>query len=106
MTTRSLFGAFAAIALLAIASGCATNSSSEKSATPVATAETDNSSLGQAREAGRIVVAIQKSPDRVTEILTEHGTTADAFEQLLFKIAQDPGLTDAYEAARTGAAAS
>ena len=102
MKARSMIGMCATIALFAFATGCAPKPSSEKTATPVATAEKDTSPIGQAREAGLIVVAIQKSPDRVTEILAEHGTTADAFEELLFKIAQDPALTDAYEAARTG----
>jgi hypothetical protein len=103
MNLRSMIRVFATIAVFATVLGCAPKSSNEKTATPVATAQKDNTPIGQAREAGLIVVAIQKAPDRVTEILAEHGTTADAFEELLFKIAQDPELTDAYEAARTGA---
>ena len=102
MNLRSMIRVCATIVVFATVAGCAPKSSNDKTATPVATAQNDNTPIGQAREAGLIVVAIQKAPDRVTEILAEHGTTADAFEELLFKIAQDPELTDAYEAARTG----
>lgn len=104
MNLRSMTRAIATLAVFATVLGCAPKSSGEKTDTPVAAADQDNSPIGQAREAGFIVVEIQRSQDRVTEILAEHGTTADAFEELLFKIAQDPVLTDAYEAARTEAA--
>ena len=102
MNLRSMIRVFATIAVFAAVLGCAPKSSDEKTATPVATAQKDNSPIGQAREAGLIVVEIQKAPDRASEILTAHGTTVDAFEELLYKIAQSAELTDAYEAARTG----
>jgi uncharacterized coiled-coil DUF342 family protein len=50
-----------------------------------------------------MAVATEREPKRLTEILETHGTTPEAFQELLYKIAQDPELTEAYEAARTDA---
>jgi hypothetical protein len=103
MRARYAIHALVAVALSAFVLGCAPKASNEKTATQVSAAPSDTSPTGQAREAGRIVVEIQKDPNRAGEILTAHGTTVDAFEELLYKIAQDSALTEAYEAARTGA---
>jgi uncharacterized lipoprotein YajG len=83
--------------------GCAQPPASQD-ATPAVTAEQDQAapSLDKAREAAEIAVAIEKEPGRLTEILEAHGTTPEAFQELLYQIAQDPELTEAYEAARTG----
>ena len=59
-------------------------------------------SVEMACEAGQMVVVIEKEPKRLTEILEAHGMTGESFQDLLYKIAQDPELTKAYEAARTG----
>ena len=101
MNARTRVSAWAAIAIVMFTLGCGPQSSTDKSGKLV-TALNDNTPMGQARQAGLMVVAIQKEPARTEAILAAHGTTADAFQELLIKIAEDPELTDAYEAARTG----
>jgi len=83
--------------------GCAQPPASQD-ATPAVTAEQSPAtpSLDTAREAAQIAVAIEKEPGRLAEILEAHSTTPEAFQELLYEIAQDPELSEAYEAARTG----
>jgi F420-0:gamma-glutamyl ligase-like protein len=101
---RSLALPALAIGIILFSFGCVRTSSTERSATPVATGRNDATpSLEMAREAARIAVAIEKEPKRMTEILEAHSKTPEAFQELLYKIAQDPELTEAYEAARTDA---
>ena len=97
-----------AIGMILLSIGCAqapsTEGSAEGSASSVSAERNDaKPSLEKAREAAQIVVAMQKEPNRVKEILEAHGTNQVAFEELLFNIAQDPEMTEAYEAARTAA---
>jgi len=102
---RSLALPALAAGIVLFSFGCAQTPSTEKSATPVTTsaAKSDTTpSVDKAREAGTMVVAIEKEPKRLTEILEAHGMTGESFQDLLYKIAQDPELTKAYEAARTG----
>jgi len=83
--------------------GCAKPPASDDAA-PAVTAEQNHAapSLDKAREAAAIAVAIEKEPGRLRAILEAHATTPEAFQELLYEIAQDPELTEAYEAARTG----
>jgi hypothetical protein len=91
------------IGMVLFSFGCTRTSSTEKSATPVSTGQNDATpSVEKAREAGQMAVAIEHEPKRLTEILQAHGMTPEAFQELLYKIAQDPALAEAYEAARTG----
>jgi hypothetical protein len=88
--------------------GCAqtpsTEKTEEKTNTPVTTTTQSDTkpSVEKAREAGQMAAAIEKEPKRLTEILEAHAMTEEAFQELIYEIAQDPELTDAYEAARTG----
>jgi len=102
---RSMALSVLAAGSVLFAFSCAQTSSTEKSPTPVttSTAKSDTTPLVEkAREAGQMVVAIEKQPKRLTEILEAHRMTGESFQDLLYKIAQDPELTKAYEAARTG----
>jgi hypothetical protein len=92
-----------AVALLVamVATGCSSSSSTgdgstESAAPPAAGAPT----VEQAREAGTIARAIESEPNRMSEILAEHGMTAEGLENLMFEIAKDPKLTEAYEDAK------
>ena len=58
---------------------------------PVAAQESGNSLLQDLLQAARLPT-----------ILEAHGMTGESFQDLPYKIAQDPELTKAYEAARTG----
>jgi len=95
--------AFAAlmIGMPLIALGCAQSRSTNASANAVNEEQNDATpSLDTAREAAQMVVAVEKEPRRMAEILEAHGMNQETFEELLFKIAQDPELTEAYETAR------
>jgi len=45
---------------------------------------------------------IESNPERAEEILEEHGMTEEAFDELMYRIAADPALREAYNAARGG----
>ena len=92
------------IALALFAFGCTKTPSGETTAADKApVVQTDaGPSIERAREAGQMAAEITKDPDRVQEILDAHHTTPDAYQALLIDIAEDPALTDAYEAARAG----
>jgi|SRR6185503_3965344 hypothetical protein len=92
------------IAIALFAFGCTKAPSSETTAADKApVVQTDaNSSIERAREAGQMAAEMTKDPDRIQEILDAHHMTADAYQALLIDIAEDPALTDAYEAARAG----
>jgi hypothetical protein len=93
-----------AIGIVLVSFGCARTPTTEQSAASVGSAQSDaKPSVEKAREAAQMAVAIEKEPKRLTEILEAHGMTPETFQDLLYKIAQDPQLTEAYEAARTEA---
>lgn len=98
---RALGGAFALLLPLLLA-GCAGGSgpASDAPADSVATQAGGATTLEQAREAGAIAKAIEQEPARASEILAEHGMTAEGLEALIVEIAKDPQLSEAYEAAR------
>lgn len=107
-------GAVLVVALVLIAPGCAPKPADDATTSDAAVteeamteeelsgAETVAATPETARRAGQLAAAIEAEPARLAELLAEQGWTADAFEALLVEIAADPGLTDAYEAARTG----
>ena len=100
---RSSVPAALALGMLLVSLACAPASTTEESATPAATEQNASaSSLEKAREAAQMAVEIEKEPGRLTEILEAHGMTSEEFQELLFEIAEDPELTRAYEAARSG----
>lgn len=107
MSARSIRTlALAALAIAAVLSawGCARSPSSETSAKAVNAEQNDATpSVDRAREAAQMVVAIEKEPRRMVEVLEAHGMKQETFEELLFNIAQDPDLTEVYETARTAA---
>jgi hypothetical protein len=97
---RTIVGA-GAFLLAIVAIGCSSSSSTgdgttESAAPPASGAPT----VEQAREAGTVARAIQDEPNRMSAILAEHGMTAESFENMIFEIAKDPKLTDAYEDAK------
>lgn len=92
-----------ALALAVFASGCAKPASEDASMTADTTAQVAvTPAIEKAREAGTMALAIEQEPDRTAAILAEHGMTQAEFEDLLYTIAQDPALTEEYEAARGG----
>jgi hypothetical protein len=97
---RTIVGAGAFLVAI-VATGCSSSSSTGDGSTesgrpPAAGAPT----IEQARKAGTIARAIENQPNRMSEILAEHGMTADSLETLMFEIAKDPKLTEAYEDAK------
>ena len=104
MIARNMNTLVGTVALLVaiVATGCSSSSStgdsSTKSEVPPATGGAPT--VEQAREAGTIARAIESEPSRTSEILSEHGMTAESLEHLMFEIAKDPKLTEAYEAAK------
>ena len=91
-----------ALGIVLFSFGCAKTPSTEESVTPMATGQNNATpSIENAREAAQMAVAIENEPARLTEILESHGMTREAYEELLYTIAQDADLTEAYEAART-----
>lgn len=92
------------IALALCMFGCTKAPSGETTAADKApVVQTESSpAIERAREAGQMAAAMAKEPDRIQEILDAHHMTADAYQTLLIDIAEDPALTDAYEAARAG----
>jgi hypothetical protein len=100
---RTIVGAGALI-IAFVAAGCSSSSSNGDASTEsAATPATGAPTVEQAREAGTIARAIESEPNRMSEILAEHGMTAESLENLMFEIAKDPKLTEAYENAKGGA---
>ncbi|HET9252098.1 MAG TPA: hypothetical protein VFP58_08285 [Candidatus Eisenbacteria bacterium] len=104
MIARNILIQVGAVALLLaiVATGCSSSSSTgdgstQSEAPPAAGAAP---TVEQAREAGAIARAIENEPNRMSEILSAHGMTAESLEDLMFEIAKDPKLTEAYEAAK------
>jgi hypothetical protein len=54
----------------------------------------------KAARAARIADAIAAEPDRADAILEENGLSREEFEALLYEIAEDEALSQAYQAAR------
>lgn len=99
---RTLAFAALTIGMTLFAWGCAQSPSTETSANAVNAEQNDATpSVDRAREAAQMVVAIEKEPTRMGEVLEAHGMKRETFEELLFNIAQDPELTEVYETART-----
>lgn len=95
------------VLVLALATvGCSTSKTSEDTTTatdtPAETQTTVAVTVDQAREAGEIARAIEAEPNRASEILSQHGMTAERFDALVLEIAADPRLSETYEEARTG----
>jgi hypothetical protein len=98
-------GVIAMVLILAlIGAGCAPKPAEDAKATGKAApgaarvAETPET----ARKAGQLAAAIEREPARLAELLAGQGWTAEAYQTLLVEIAASPGLTETYEAARTG----
>ncbi len=103
---RALAGVLA-LGVLFLAAGCTGSSTSAESGASaevsVATGTTSTPTLEQARKAGTIAGAIEKEPNRSTEILAENGVSSESFEKLIIDIARDSVLTQAYEEAKAAA---
>lgn len=90
-----------AIGMVLCSIGCAQVVPDETPAAAATTAQSQATpAVEQAREAAQMAVSMEKDPGRVAEILETHHMTRTAYEDLLFKIALDPELSHAYEAAR------
>jgi hypothetical protein len=91
-----------ATGMVLCAVGCARTVPEETPAANAASAQGHAAStVEQAREAARMAVEMEREPTRAPEILEAHHMTRASYEDLLFKIARDPELSDAYDAART-----
>jgi ABC-type glycerol-3-phosphate transport system substrate-binding protein len=90
--------------LLLLAFGCGgtteTDVGAEATTADAGTEETTTTDTTKAEEAGAIAKEIAGNPDGADGILTSHDTTQAKFEELLYEIAADPVLTEAYQAAR------
>lgn len=94
-----------AFSLAVFVAGCGGSATTNESATEsIATGTTSAPTVEQARKAGTIAGAIEKEPNRATEILAEHGVSAESLESLILDIAKDSTLTEAYEEAKAAAA--
>lgn len=94
------WSAFALLIALGIA-GCTAAPSGENSSTePVAGSETAAPLADDVQKAVTIANEIDASPDRAAEILAAHGMTQEAFQELMYEIAQDPDKSEAYALAR------
>lgn len=51
---------------------------------------------GKAERAAVIAKEVKTSPDKVDAVLAKYEMTADDFESLMFEVAEDPELSDAY----------
>ena len=90
-----------ALILAIVAAGCSSSSSNGDGSTESAVSPaTGAPTVEQAREAGTIARAIESDPGRASEILAKHGMTAESLDHLIFEIAKDPKLTEAYEDAK------
>lgn len=67
--------------------------------TPTSTTSAPASS-NSAELAARLATAIESAPDRAGEILAAEGMTEEQFRALLYGVAADPELSEAYLAAR------
>lgn len=94
-----------ALSLAGFVAGCGGSSTAKGSGTePIATGATSAPTIEQARNAGAIAGAIEKEPGRATEILAEHGVSAETLESLIVDIAKDSTLAEAYAEAKAAAA--
>ncbi len=59
----------------------------------------DAPAANKGEKAARIASEIQADPDNAAMILDRHGMTQEAFEQLLYEVAADPVLSEAYNRA-------
>ena len=88
--------------------GCAQTPSTETPAEQATSSEVApeqnaaSPSVEKAREAGQMAMEIEKDPNRANQVLEAHHMTSEEFQALMLEIAQDPALTEAYEAERTG----
>lgn len=95
------------VLLLAIAGGCnqkshdqATVSGGEQGATVSQSAQTSQASLQLSPEQlGELGAQIQKTPDRASALLTQHGLTQQSFEAQIRKVTESPDASKRYAAA-------
>ena len=81
--------------------GCARVVPEDTSAAEATTAQGKaTAGVEQAREAARMAVEMEREPARASEILEAHHMTPESYEDLLFEIARDPELSEAYDAVR------
>jgi len=83
-------------------SGCSSDSSASRRASEVSAPSVEKlpalTSAQQLRvdRAVAMAKAIEANPDAGDEILKQHGMTEEGFEDLLFDIAGDPAMSQAY----------
>ena len=70
--------------------GTATTGSSPGDVAPASSAKVDR--------AAAVANAIKADPSRADEVLRQHGMTEKEFEDLMYEIAADPALSEAYNA--------
>lgn len=97
---RTIAGAWVFLIAIAAAGCSGSSSTGDGSTESAATTATGTPTIEQAREAGTIARAIESEPNRMSEILAEHNMTSESLDSLMFEIAKDPKLSEAYEDAK------
>jgi hypothetical protein len=99
---------FTLLVLLALAGGC---NQSQKAAsvagdnTPRTAGATAATTELTPEELGELGAQIRKSPDRASDLLTQHGLTAKSFEAQIRKTTENPDASKRYAAAYRKASA-
>ncbi|MDZ4754412.1 MAG: hypothetical protein SGJ11_07935 [Phycisphaerae bacterium] len=93
---------FALVPAIFAGFACSSDSSTSRPASEVSTPPVEElSALTSAQRlkidrAVAMAKAIEANPDAADEILKQHGMTEEGFEDLLFEIAGDPAMSQAY----------
>lgn len=91
------------LALAALAAGCGGAPAGDGGAEPAASDVSGSAepAAGSVEMAAAIAKEIEASPDRAAEILESHGMTPEAWQALMYEIAEDPAKAEAYAAAKS-----
>jgi len=76
--------------------GCGGEQTAYDSAEPELAEQTTGDVPEVVQKAITIAKEIESDPDNVEAILEKHGVTEEGFEDLMYRIAQDPELSRAY----------
>jgi hypothetical protein len=85
------------IVLALVLTGCAGETPDADRASSESTTSVSNDDL--VTRAAEITKAMNADPSAVERILETHGVTPEEFEEMMYEIAADPALSQAYEAA-------
>ena len=89
------------VLLLALAGGCS-NDANEKAGAAATNAQPQTAAASQTpheltpEQLGELGAQIGKTPDRATDLLTQHGLTKESFEAQIRKITENPDASKRY----------